>query len=333
MRDLFYWEIKNICEEIRKMEWTDSQEETERRNQNILDTIDEIAFLSHIGRKEGLLALESECYNMNDDKKYLKSMVMLMVDGTDPVLIEEICLMRYMASGFKGYDALVYLLQMRGILAIQAGENPRVIEEKLLAMVPETIDDMFHHREKLKSIYQQKIEDIDMSSVEKLYEGELNTKVVELGYSEVEKLDYLVKVITDRALQRALRETDNADLELAMKGLSGEGRHRIFINMSKRLCVMVAEDMENMGCGRASDIGEAAKKIYGIFMRLMDCYEIYPEESDEVYTLYAEYKKNSENEDSSVERIDLVNIDMSELSDSSEMLTLDEMLKRLGGNN
>ena len=330
MKDLFYLEIRNCCEEIRKMDQEASNEEIEKRNLRILKIIDEIAYLSHIGRKEGLLALESECYKMDEtDKKYLKTMIMLVVDGTDPELIEEICLMRYMASGFKGYEALIYMLQMFGVLAIQAGENPRVIEEKLLAMVPESVCDMFRHREeeKIKSSFLQKVEDIDMSKVEKLYEGELNRDVVNAGYPEVEKLDCLVKVISDRALQRALREIYNADLELAMKGLSGEGRHRIFSNMSKRLCVMIAEDLEDMGRGRKCDIGEAARRIYDIFMRLMECYEIYPEESDEVYALYVEYHTGSNDEEDVVERVDVNDID-----DMNGTLSLDEMIKLMGGN-
>lgn len=293
MRDLFYVELGKRHEEIRQLEQIGSQEETQERNLALLDTIDEIVYLGFVGRKEGLLALEEATFHLkNHNPKNLKQMIMLIVDGTDPLLVEEICLMRYISSGYKAYEGVEYMIQLVGILAMQAGENPRVIQEKLLAMVPEAVVDMFREREdaEIKTPYEQKAEDIDMSKVKKLYEGDLNTEIIDLGYPEIEKLDYLLKQITDRSLQRALREIDNADLELAMKGLSGEGRHRIFTNMSKRLSVMVAEDIENMGRGRKCDIGEAAQKIYGIFMRLMDCYEIPFDESDEIYDLYEEYK-------------------------------------------
>lgn len=325
MKDIFYVELAKRHEEIRQMKQTVKSEEIQTINQHLLEIIDEITYLSNIGRKEGLLALECTAFNMDkSSKKYMKMLIELIVDGTDPMLVEEICLMKYMANGFQAYDGLEYLMQMVGGLAIQQGENPRLIEEKLLAMVPDEVENIFRKRreEKIKSWYEQKNDDVDMSKVELLYAGELNTEIVNEGYPELEKLDHLVKQITDRSLQRALREIDNADIELALKGMSGEGRRRVFINMSKRLCVMVAQDMEEMGRGRKCDIGEAAQKIYGIFMRLMDCYEIYPEESDEVYNLYQEYKKSSEGTGNGESSGGNVVVEVQNLS-------LDEMIKRL----
>ena len=86
---------------------------------------------------------------------------------------------------------------------------------------------------------------------------------------------------------------------------------------------MIAEDMEEMGKGRKSDIGEAAKKIYGIFMRLMDHYEIIPQESDEVYDLYQEYKDTSDNNDDEGQ----------DAEKKDGVLSLDEMIKLLSGSN
>lgn len=317
MRDLFFVELGKVNNEIKAMK------ETQEGNAQVLEVIDEINYLSNVGRKQGLLALEEAVCDLDDSKKNLKNMMMLIVDGTDPAMVEEICLMRYMASGYKAYQGLVYLMQMVGSLAIQQGENPRVIEEKLLAMVPESTYDMFKEREeaKMKNYYQQKVEDIDKSKVEKFYEGELNTEIVDMGYPELEKLDYLLKKIEDRSLQRALREIDNADLELAMKGLSGESRQRVFSNLSIRLGIMIAEDMRNIGRGRKVDIGDAAKKFYNMFMRLMDCYEIYPEESDEIYALYQEYKNN------------LNTAEEDEGQKSSENLSLDEIIRRMSEGN
>lgn len=325
MRDIFYVELAKRGKEIREMKQIASAEEITEKNHGLLEIIDEIAHLSHIGRKEGLLALEEAACNMEkSSQKYMKMLIMLIVDGTDPELVEEIGIMKYITNDFTAYDGLACLMQLVGGLAIQQGNNPRVIQEKLLAMVPDEAEAIFRKREEdeIKSYYEQKREDIDMSKVEQLYVGELNQEIVDIGYPELEKLDYLLKVICDRSLQRVLREIDNADVELVMKGLSGEGRHRIFINMSKRLCVMVAQDMEEMGRCRKAEIGEAAQKMYGIFMRLMDCCEIYPAESDEVYELYQEYRKSledtGENTDGNVVK-------------SVENLTLDEMIQLLSG--
>ena len=66
----------------------------------------------------------------------LKMLMRLIVDGTDPDLIEEMALMKYFASAIKDYSALQHLIMMIGAAAIQAGENPRVLEEELALALP-----------------------------------------------------------------------------------------------------------------------------------------------------------------------------------------------------
>ncbi len=50
-----------------------------------------------------------------------------------------------------------------------------------------------------------------------------------------------------RAIQRVLKEVENADLTIALKNATDELRSLIFENMSKRLSDMIKEDMEYMG--------------------------------------------------------------------------------------
>ena len=79
--------------------------------------------------------------------------------------------------------------------------------------------------------------------------------------------------LDDRAIQRVLRDVDNSDLALALKGATEEVQNVILNNLSKRLAVMIKEDMEYMGPVRMKDVEEAQQKIVNIIRKLEDSAE------------------------------------------------------------
>ena len=83
-----------------------------------------------------------------------------------------------------------------------------------------------------------------------------------------------ILLLDDRAIQRVLRDVDNADLELALKSSTEEVQNVIFRNLSKRLASMIKEDMEFMGPVRMKDVEEAQQKIVGVIRKLEDSAEI-----------------------------------------------------------
>ncbi len=83
-----------------------------------------------------------------------------------------------------------------------------------------------------------------------------------------------ILLLDDRAIQRVLRDVDNNDLAIALKGSNEEVQNAIFNNLSKRLAVMIKEDMEFMGPVRMKDVEEAQQKIVNIIRRLEDSAEI-----------------------------------------------------------
>ena len=70
-----------------------------------------------------------------------------------------------------------------------------------------------------------------------------------------------ILLLDDRAIQRVLRDVDNNDLGIALKGANEEVQNVIFKNLSKRLSAMIKEDMEFMGPVRMKDVEEAQQKI------------------------------------------------------------------------
>ena len=80
--------------------------------------------------------------------------------------------------------------------------------------------------------------------------------------------------LDDKSIQRVLREVDNNELAVALKGANEDVQTVIFNNLSKRLSSMIKEDMEYMGPVRLKDVEEAQQKIVNIIRKLEDSAEI-----------------------------------------------------------
>lgn len=94
---------------------------------------------------------------------------------------------------------------------------------------------------------------------------------------EIRKLMFVFEDITlldDRSLQMVLREVENKDLSLALKGVPNEVANKVFKNMSKRAADMLREEIEFMGPVRIRDVEEAQQKIVNIIRKLEDSGEI-----------------------------------------------------------
>lgn len=83
-----------------------------------------------------------------------------------------------------------------------------------------------------------------------------------------------ILLLDDRAIQRVLRDVENSDLGLALKGANEQMQNAIFNNLSKRLAVMIKEDMEFMGPVRMKDVEEAQQKIVNVIRKLEENQEI-----------------------------------------------------------
>ncbi len=81
--------------------------------------------------------------------------------------------------------------------------------------------------------------------------------------------------LSDQAIQRVLKDVDNRELAVALKGANADVVKVIFGNISKRLQEMIKEDMEIMGPVRVSAVEESQQKIVNVIRKLDDAGEIY----------------------------------------------------------
>ncbi|RCX15511.1 flagellar motor switch protein FliG [Anaerobacterium chartisolvens] len=83
-----------------------------------------------------------------------------------------------------------------------------------------------------------------------------------------------ILTLDNRSIQRFLRDVENQQLAVALKGSTEEVQKLIFSNMSKRLSEMISEDMEFLGPVRLKDVEEAQQKIVNVIRKLEDAGEI-----------------------------------------------------------
>jgi len=84
-----------------------------------------------------------------------------------------------------------------------------------------------------------------------------------------------VVTLDDTSIQRVLREIDNNDLVVAMKGASDAVTDAIFTNLSKRAAETLKEDIEFLGPVRLTVVEEAQHKIVSVIRRLEEVGEIF----------------------------------------------------------
>ncbi len=113
-------------------------------------------------------------------------------------------------------------------------------------------------------------------STEKHIMETLEIEDIELSEEIRKKMFVFEDVITldNRSIQSVLKEVDNKDLAVAMKGSTDALQNAIFSNLSKRLAAMIKEEMDYMGPVRRSDVEEAQQKIVNIIRRMQDTGEI-----------------------------------------------------------
>ena len=80
--------------------------------------------------------------------------------------------------------------------------------------------------------------------------------------------------LDDRSIQLVLRDVDQKDLALALRGTTPEVRERVLANMSTRAAEVLREEMELMPPQRRRFVEEAQARIVAIVRKLEDADEI-----------------------------------------------------------
>ena len=301
MINIFHNELRRCCNEM-----YDDRENSEKIS-GVIEAYDRAILFSNTARKEGLLALEeeSEGLDLSDvTQEFLFQSIMLVVDGTDPDLVAEIGMNRIVANSFSSFEGLVVLMYYKAALMIQSGVNPRVMEEYLKSLMPDFVRKVLSQKDCEKELTKasKEIED-DKELILSLCKDD--KEINEKDRSIINQTAMTLMELSDREMQRLLRDTDTNDSILAMKGLPGKARTRIFHNVSTNLGILLAKDLVYMGPVRMKDVekacvtimktvikleerGEIASHDFAILKVVLDMYETAQKENNELKEKYKE---------------------------------------------
>lgn len=119
------------------------------------------------------------------------------------------------------------------------------------------------------------INQVDRTTEKNIMEN-LEIEDPELAETIKKRMFVFEDIITldSKSIQRVLREVDNHELAVALKGTNEEVKSVIMQNISKRLASMIEEDLEYMGPKRVKEVEEAQQKIVNSIRKLEDAGEI-----------------------------------------------------------
>ena len=114
---------------------SNGQNFTKKDKDACLPLVDVLVNCANIARVSGVLALDEYALKQRND--FLRFAVGLVTDGTDPELLEDVLKTLTAADNHTGKALLERVLITKGVLAVQAGFNPKFVEIGLLGILGE----------------------------------------------------------------------------------------------------------------------------------------------------------------------------------------------------
>lgn len=244
----------------------------------LFDAAIRILSFSTMVQNEDLLVMEDA---VNDSTlEYFKKLALLVKDGIRPELLLEIAANGYWLMNPEGINAMVCYFYIRGMLLIQAGETIHLIETLLGSLIPEGWQD--DYKKSITNMKQRTICSTNGSYVQSKKQKETtgdfsNIRPVFQDATLLEKLHLLeteILSLSDPAIQRFLRETDNFVLTICLYGFQEETREKIMDNVTERLRFMLQEDVAYLENIEETDVLKEVLHLTAIINRLRKSGEI-----------------------------------------------------------
>lgn len=268
--DIFYQEVRNNTQQV--------QENIQADNgivSILVNSCSSLLWLADTAVKEGLLALgeakDREKVTGLVNGMELARMIDLVCDGTEPEVIEDMCMKRYFSWNYSKIEGFLYLVYMDVMLDIQNGVNFFRIRESIKSFMPFEVN---RELDRMAAEEEKKNKQISESSWKKLYGRTFPIQPEASEYYIIRIVDYCIISMSDKEVQRLLRDIETQRCVLLMKGLSGDALKKLHDNLSERLCAMLLEDMEYMGPVRLIDVADAANKVFQVMLKLAGMGEI-----------------------------------------------------------
>lgn len=213
----------------------------------------DVTSFAETARTYGLLAVEEESLTLdrqNEQEALLYEGVKLVIDGRSPEQVAEILTNIYWVRQPEGYAAAVSYIVIRSVLLLQEGEHPYTIRQLAASMLPVSV---WETCMEICERYEAKKKKSEAETARVYFETDFS-RCDSLEVREaLDLLERELSFMTDREIQRLLRDVDNNYLVQALVGMRKKARQIIARNMSSRLREMIMQD-----CYQCADIDDCA---------------------------------------------------------------------------
>jgi hypothetical protein len=228
---------------------------SEAEKKECMELVAEVSSMANKAKRNGLLSLVQGA----DETSHflLRKGLQLVLEGVTPQMVEK-TLQYYILSGkYHGKELLARCIIMEGVLAIQNGVNPTIIQELLLSLFGESSYKTYElefgegKNNRLKSFFN------------KIKQSRAATPLSS-------KLGHTIMQLNDQSIQQCLKEISTVDLARALKGIEGKAQIKVFKNLPKRSAAILQETVEHLDLMRDSEMTEAQEKVLLIISSLED---------------------------------------------------------------
>ena len=211
-----------------------------------LPIIDELIRYSITTQKEGVLILE----NIVDDKNYfLKFLSSLVAHCIDPPTVKELAETLINAEEHTGRELLERIIITKGILLIQAREQPHWLEYKLRGLLGESYMKL-HYRADCVPLEQVEL------AVQHFEEMALETPLQKCIF-----FDRGIQTYSEEDMRLIMEIADEKDITLIVKGCGRAAARKIGLGVTKRWQKDLKYFMDDFGEATIEDILDAQNRV------------------------------------------------------------------------
>lgn len=205
-----------------------------------------IVAMANKAKRNGLLSLVQDAEDTTNF--LLRKGLQLVLEGVQPKLVKTTLEYYILTGRYTGKDLLERCIILEGILAIQNGVSPQIIQELLLSLFGEK------SHEKYDTEFGEKKKD-------RLYDFFNKIKKDRAATPLSSTLGHTIMQLDDQSIQQCLKEVSTVDLARALKGIEGKAQIKVFKNLPKRSAAILQETVEHLDLMRESEMKEAQEKL------------------------------------------------------------------------
>jgi hypothetical protein len=228
---------------------------SEAEKKECMVLVAELCSMANKAKRNGLLSLVQEA----DETSHflLRKGLQLVLEGVNPQMVEQTFQYYILSGKYHGKELLARCIIMEGILAIQNGVNPTIIQELMLSLFGESSYET----------YELEFGDGKNNRLQSFFNKIKQSRAATPLSS---KLGHTIMQLNDQSIQQCLKEISTVDLARALKGIEGKAQIKVFKNLPKRSAAILQETVEHLDLMRESEMTEAQEKVLLIISSLED---------------------------------------------------------------